>query len=56
MRPKDNRVPGEFLIHDPIARAVREHPDGAQDLTPRSVSAPVPGRGRGAGARCGAGR
>ncbi|MFE3946960.1 NUDIX hydrolase [Streptomyces sp. NPDC059118] len=28
-RLKDNRAPGEFLIHDLIARAVREHPDGA---------------------------
>ncbi|WP_329191851.1 NUDIX hydrolase [Streptomyces sp. NBC_01435] len=28
-RLKDNRAPGEFLIHDLIARAVREHPGGA---------------------------
>ncbi|MFE6666443.1 NUDIX hydrolase [Streptomyces sp. NPDC057697] len=40
-RLKHNRLPGEFLVHDLIARALREHPDTAQDFTPCSASAPA---------------
>ncbi|CAL9570279.1 hypothetical protein SUDANB15_04788 [Streptomyces sp. enrichment culture] len=48
-RLKENRAPGEFLVHDLIAAALRDVPAPAGTAGPSGCAAPGDGTGRGGG-------